>query len=153
MLIWIDSSGWRKLCSNKDYVAYQILSMTLVLSCLAHRSREDIVWELCYNEPYKNDVDGLTMTGSPCSILSTLPSMHMIMGLGFEYVTCFKINIYKVQNFGDKQSHTLWCQLEDMFQLIVTPQGIEKVMIQLKDIPISVQEARDSFAYPYGVKL
>ena len=105
-------SGWRKLCSNKDYVAYQILSMTLVLSCLAHRSREDIVWELCYNEPYKNDVDGLTMTGSPCSILSTLPSMHMIMGLGFEYVTCFKININKVQNFGDRKSHK--CLLPDI---------------------------------------
>ena len=28
---------------------------------------------------------------------------------------------------------TLWCQLEDMFQLIVTPQGIEKVTIQLID--------------------
>ena len=34
--------------------------------------------------------------------------------------------------------HTLWCQLEDMFQLIVTPQGIEKVMIQLKDTPTKV---------------
>ena len=112
MLIWIDSSGWRQLCSNKDYVAYQILSMTLVLSCLAHHSREDIVWELCYNEPYKDDVDGLTMTGSPCSILSTLPSMHMIMGLGFEYVACFKINIHKVQNFGDKKSHK--CLLPDI---------------------------------------
>ena len=33
---------------------------------------------------------------------------------------------------------TLWCQLEDMFQLIVTPQGIEKVMIQLKDTPTKV---------------
>ena len=30
-------------------------------------------------------------------------------------------------------THTLWCQLEDTFQLIVTPQGIKKVMIQLKD--------------------
>ena len=30
---------------------------------------------------------------------------------------------------------TLWFQLEDMFQLIVTPQGIEKVTIQLKDTP------------------
>ena len=30
---------------------------------------------------------------------------------------------------------TLWFQLEDMFQLIVRPQGIEKVTIQLKDIP------------------
>ena len=33
---------------------------------------------------------------------------------------------------------TLWFQLEDMFQLIVTPQGIEKVMIQLKDTPSKV---------------
>ena len=35
-------------------------------------------------------------------------------------------------------SFTLWCQLEDMFQLIATPQGIEKVMIQLKDTPSQV---------------
>ena len=28
---------------------------------------------------------------------------------------------------------TLWCQLEDMFQLIVMLQGIEKVTIQLID--------------------
>ena len=34
--------------------------------------------------------------------------------------------------------HTLWYQLEDMFQLIVTPQGIGKVMIQLKDTPSKV---------------
>ena len=34
--------------------------------------------------------------------------------------------------------YTLWCQLEDMFHLIVTPQGIEKVMIQLKDTPTKV---------------
>ena len=33
---------------------------------------------------------------------------------------------------------TLWCQLEDMFQLIVTPQGIEKVTIQLIDTPTRV---------------
>ena len=31
-----------------------------------------------------------------------------------------------------------WFQLEDMFQLIVTPQGIGKVMIQLKDTPSKV---------------
>ena len=29
-------------------------------------------------------------------------------------------------------------QLEDIFQLIVTPQGIEKIMIQLKDTPTQV---------------
>ena len=33
---------------------------------------------------------------------------------------------------------TLWFQLEDMFQSIVTPQGIEKVTIQLKDTPTKV---------------
>ena len=26
---------------------------------------------------------------------------------------------------------TLWCQLEDMFQLMGTPQGIEHVMVQI----------------------
>ena len=30
---------------------------------------------------------------------------------------------------------TLWCQLEDMFQLIGTPQGIERVMVQIKVTP------------------
>ena len=33
---------------------------------------------------------------------------------------------------------TLWCQLEDIFQLTVTPQGIEKVAIQLIDTPTKV---------------
>ena len=33
---------------------------------------------------------------------------------------------------------TLWFQLEDMFQLIVMPQGIEKVTIQLIDTPTKV---------------
>ena len=33
---------------------------------------------------------------------------------------------------------TLWFQLEDMFQLIGTPQGIEKVTLQLKDTPTKV---------------
>ena len=37
-----------------------------------------------------------------------------------------------------KKLRTLWCQLEDMFQLIGTPQGIGKVMIQLKDKPSKV---------------
>ena len=35
-------------------------------------------------------------------------------------------------------THTLWFQLKDMFQLIVTPQGIEKVTIQLIDTPTKV---------------
>ena len=32
-----------------------------------------------------------------------------------------------------RSQNTLWCQLEDMFQLLIMPQGIEKVTIQLKD--------------------
>ena len=40
---------------------------------------------------------------------------------------------------------TLWFQLEDMFQLIVMPQGIEKVTIQLIDTPTKV--------YAIGAKL
>ena len=33
---------------------------------------------------------------------------------------------------------TLWCQLEDMFKLIVTPQDIEIITIQLIDTPPKV---------------
>ena len=40
---------------------------------------------------------------------------------------------------------TLWLQLEDMFQLIVTPQGIEQVTLQSKDTPTKV--------YAVGAKL
>ena len=36
---------------------------------------------------------------------------------------------------------TLCCKLEDMFQLIIMPQAIEKVMIQLKDTPAKVYAA------------
>ena len=37
---------------------------------------------------------------------------------------------------------TLWFQLEDMFQLIGTPQGIEHVMVQLKDMPQGFKKYR-----------
>ena len=30
-----------------------------------------------------------------------------------------------------RMQHTLWCQLEDMFQLIGTSQGIERVLFQI----------------------
>ena len=40
--------------------------------------------------------------------------------------------------WGCQEKSTLRCQLEDMFQLIVTPQGIEKVTIQLVDTPTKV---------------
>ena len=41
--------------------------------------------------------------------------------------------VYSIKKLG-----TLWCRLEDMFQLLVTPQGIEKVTIQLVDTPTKV---------------
>ena len=37
-----------------------------------------------------------------------------------------------------KSYYVLWLQLENMFQLTVTPQGIEKVTIQLVDTPTKV---------------
>ena len=46
-----------------------------------------------------------------------------------------------------RQTVTLWFQLEDMFQIIVTPQGIEKVTIQLKDTPTKVYAIGAEFFY------
>ena len=39
---------------------------------------------------------------------------------------------------GSRINPTPWFQIEDMFQFIVMPQGIEKVMIQLIDTPAKV---------------
>jgi len=47
--------------------------------------------------------------------------------------------------FDRKTRTTLWFLLEDMFQSIGTPQGIEKVTLQLKDTPTKV--------YAIGAKL
>ena len=41
--------------------------------------------------------------------------------------------------------HTFWFQLEDMFQILVMPQGIEKVTLQSKDTSTKV--------YAIGAKL
>ena len=48
-----------------------------------------------------------------------------------------KHSLFNIYTMHDNH-FTLWCQLEDMFQLIVTLQGIGKVMIQLKDTPSKV---------------
>ena len=37
-----------------------------------------------------------------------------------------------------KSHYVLWLQLENIFQLTVTPQGLEELMIQLKDTPSKV---------------
>ena len=39
-------------------------------------------------------------------------------------------------------SSTLWFQLEDMFQLIGTPQGIERVLFQIKVTPQCFEKYR-----------
>ena len=49
-----------------------------------------------------------------------------------------KIEIYQKRLTLYLVEPTLWCQLEDMFQLIVMPQGIEKVTVQLIDTPTKV---------------
>ena len=53
-----------------------------------------------------------------------------------------RVTLFKLKSTFDaavalyvKLGITLWYQLEDMFQLIVMPQGIEKVTIQLIDTP------------------
>ena len=48
------------------------------------------------------------------------------------------ICFFVFQSILRRCASTLWFQLEDMFQLIVTPQGIEKVTIQLIDTPTKV---------------
>ena len=47
------------------------------------------------------------------------------------YFLTKKISVFSYQG-------TLWFQLEDLFQLMVMTQGIEKVAIQLKDTPTKV---------------
>ena len=46
--------------------------------------------------------------------------------------------------------YALWFQLEDMFQLIVTHQGIEKITIQLKDTPTKVYAIGAEFFFIKG---
>ena len=52
----------------------------------------------------------------------------------FVPIKCNNLFLMSVRNWR----LTLWFQLEDMFKLIVTPQGNKKVMIQLKDTPTKV---------------
>ena len=59
-----------------------------------------------------------------------------------KFIYSVKLGTKPVQ---EKNPSTLWFPLEDMLQLIVTPQGIEKVTIQLKDTPTKV--------YAVGAKL
>ena len=46
---------------------------------------------------------------------------------------CVMIDCRRQKRWRMASPGTLWFQLKDMFRLIVTPQGIEKVTIQLKD--------------------
>ena len=46
-------------------------------------------------------------------------------------------------------SPTLWCQLEDTFQLIVTPQGMERVMVHIEVISQCLKKYRVEYKACY----
>ena len=50
---------------------------------------------------------------------------------------------------GGLQSSTLWCQLEDTFQLIVTPQGMELVMVHIEVISQCLKKYRVEYKACY----
>ena len=54
-------------------------------------------------------------------------------------------------HFFNTKVFTPWFQLEGMFQLIIMPQGIEKVTIQLKDTPTKVYEIGAKLFYQRGL--
>ena len=47
------------------------------------------------------------------------------------------------------QYPTLWCQLEDTFQLIVTPQGMELVMVHIEVISQCLKKYRVEYKACY----
>ena len=49
----------------------------------------------------------------------------------------------------DLTSTTLWCQLEDTFQLIVTPQGMELVMVHIEVISQCLKKYRVEYKACY----
>ena len=56
----------------------------------------------------------------------------------------------KVRAFHQNDSClTLWCQLEDTFQLIVTPQGMELVMVHIEVISQCLKKYRVEYKACY----
>ena len=51
--------------------------------------------------------------------------------------------------FRSYHSITLWCQLEDTFQLIVTPQGMELVMVHIEVISQCLKKYRVEYKACY----
>ena len=56
-----------------------------------------------------------------------------------------------IQIFQDPPCYllTLWCQLEDTFQLIVTPQGMELVMVHIEVISQCLKKYRVEYKACY----
>ena len=50
-------------------------------------------------------------------------------------------DVLEFEEYGWKKS-TLWCQLEDMFQLVGTSQGIERVLFQIIVTPEYIEKYR-----------
>ena len=67
-----------------------------------------------------------------CQMKLSPPVPYIICPFAFTK-TNQKIWLINYNKIGYVKICTLWCQLEDTFQIIVTPQGIEKVTIQLID--------------------
>ena len=53
---------------------------------------------------------------------------------------CREKKNYEVGYFKGKNSITLWFHLEDIFQLMGTPEDIEHIMFELKDTPQGVEK-------------
>ena len=58
----------------------------------------------------------------------------------------------KNDNCGDNPD-TLWCQLEDTFQLIVTPQGMELVMVHIEVISQCFKKYRVKYSVLLPIKI
>ena len=86
------------------------------------------------------------------------PNSDLFSGLTQAYFEANSGDFPKLtQNFDNfKQNYivvrissTLWCQLEDTFQLIVTPQGMELVMVHIEVISQCLKKYRVEYKACY----
>ena len=61
----------------------------------------------------------------------------------------FLISLLFCRIYNTTKAFTRWCQLEDMFQLIVTPQGIELVMVHIEVISQCLKKYRFEYKACY----
>ena len=61
----------------------------------------------------------------------------------------FKAHLVKVLKDNNRKISTLWCQLDDTFQIIVTPQGMELVMVHIEVISQCLKKYRVEYKACY----